>query len=142
MAGLLGLVATVNASGVGDALGDALVALMPFSPETPAANFGWLLALGSTLGLAVTSNGVPALLTPMAKELAAATGFPSRPWCWRRCSPLHRHPALSGAAHHRGAGTGEGADCRCDALALASSALTFLLLAPLDYTWWRWLGVI
>ncbi len=42
---------------------------------------------------------------------------------------------LSGAAHHRGAGTGEGADCGCDALALASSALTFLLLAPLDYAW-------
>ncbi len=143
VAGLLGLVATVNASGVGDALGDALVALMPFSPETPAANFGWLLALGSALGLAVTSNGVPALLTPMAKELAAATGFSieavvlAQVLAFSTVILPYQAPPIIVALE-----LGKVRIADATRLALASSALTFLLLAPLDYGWWRLLGVI
>ncbi|WP_084540072.1 SLC13 family permease [Azorhizobium doebereinerae] len=143
VAGLLGLVATVNATGVGDALGHGLVALMPFAPGAPAQNFALLLALGSALSLAATANGVPALLTPMARELAAATGFSveavvlTQVLAFSTVILPYQAPPIIVAVELGKVRLGD-----ATRLALASSALTFLLLAPLDYAWWRFLGVI
>ncbi|WP_341988103.1 SLC13 family permease [Azorhizobium sp. AG788] len=143
IAGLLGLIGTVNETGVGSALGHGLVGLMPFSPEAPAANFALLLGLGSVLSLAATANGVPALLTPMAKELSAATGFSlpavllTQVLAFSTVILPYQAPPIIVALELGKVRLADGTR-----LALASSALTFLLLAPLDYAWWRLLGVI
>ncbi len=143
IAGLLGLIATVNETGVGSALGHALVALMPFTPDAPAANFSLLVALGSALSLAATANGVPALLTPIAKELSVATGFTlpavlmSQVLAFSTVILPYQAPPIIVALELGKVRLADGTR-----LALASSALTFLILAPLDYAWWRLLGVI
>lgn len=140
---LLGLVAMVNAAGVGDVLGQALVGRLPFSPDAPAANFAWLLVLASATGLALTCNGVPALLTPLAQEMATATGFSLKAVVMTQVVafstvilPYQAPPVIVAIE----LGNVRMADAT--RLALASAAITFLLLVPLDYAWWRLLGAI
>lgn len=143
VAALLGLVAMVNATGVGDVLGHRLAALMPFAPDAPASNFALLVALASVVSLAVSVNGVPALLTPMAKELSAATGFSLEAVVLAQVVAFsivilpYQAPPIVVAVE-----LGKVRLADATRLALASAALSFLLLVPLDYGWWRLLGMI
>ncbi|WP_188582117.1 SLC13 family permease [Azorhizobium oxalatiphilum] len=143
VAALLGLVATVNVTGVGDVLGHRLAALMPFAPDAPAGNFGLLVALASVVSLAATANGVPALLTPMAKELSAATGFSLEAVVLTQVIAFstvvlpYQAPPIIVAME-----LGKVRLADATRLSLASAGLTFLVLVPLDYGWWRLLGVI
>ena len=58
-------------------------------------NFAVIIALASALSFVVTANGEPAMFTPLARDIAAATGF-----------------------------------------------VTLVVLAPLNFVWWRLLGQI
>ncbi|RMX06538.1 citrate transporter [Corticibacter populi] len=143
IAGILGLAALLDHSGLGARIGAALLQWLPLDPDSPARNFGALVALTSVLNFTVTANGVPALLTPLAQSLADASGLPlmtvlmvqvigyATPLLPYQASPIvvamgmGRVPAGDGIR-----------------LCLWLAAISLLVLVPLDYGWFRLLGWI
>lgn len=143
VAGILGLTALVNHSGLGTAMGNWLLHLLPLDPASPARSFGALIALSSALNFTVTANGVPALFTPLAKSMAEASGLPlltilmvqvigyATPLLPYQASPI---VVAMGMGHVK---TWDGIR-----LCLALAAVTFLVLLPLDYGWFKLLGLM
>lgn len=143
VAGILGLSAVVAHSGLGAALGDAIVPMLPLAPTRPGISFGSLVGLTGLLNFVVTANGVPALFTPLAQSLAEGAGLPlltvlmvqvigyATPILPYQSSPIvvamgmGKVPARDGLV-----------------LCLLMAAITFLVLTPLDYLWFRLLGWI
>lgn len=143
IAGILGLAAFVAQSGIGARIGTALVAFVPLDPASPMRNFGALVGLITSLNFVVTANGVPALYTPLAQSLASSSGFTlatvlmiqvigySTPLLPYQASPIvvamgmAKVPARDGIK-----------------LCLMLAAITFLVLTPIDYVWFGWLGWI
>jgi di/tricarboxylate transporter len=141
VAGILGLSALVGQSGLGQVIGDALLRVAPLDPAAPARSFATLIGVTSALSFVVTANGVPALFTPLAQSFADAAGLPlltvlmiqvigfSTPFLPYQAAPLvvamgmGRVPFAAGLR-----------------LSLALAAITFVVLAPLDYGWFALLG--
>lgn len=141
VAGILGLAITVTQTGIGSAVGDALLHVMPLDPARPFTSFLALTGITTALNFIMTANGVPALFTTLAQSFADATGFPllsvimiqvlgySTPLLPYQASPivvamaLGKVPARSGML-----------------LCLALAVVTYLVLLPLDYAWFSVLG--
>jgi len=143
VAAALGLGALVNASGLGQIVGQTLQHALPLQPGHDALNFFSLSLMSTLTGLVTTIPGVPTVLTPMAPELATASGF-SLPAVLMtqvigfstvifpyQVGPLIVAMQLSGEKL--------GQLLR---LTLPLALLTLLLVLPLDYLWWRLLGWI
>jgi len=141
VAGALGLGALVNHSGLGALLGGQLQQLLPLEPGQGLVNFLSLSVLSTLIGLVATVPGVPTVLTPMAGDLATASGFGlmtvlmiqvigfSTVVFPYQVGPLVVAMQLSGERL--------GHVLR---ITLPLAALTLLLLVPLDYLWWLLLG--
>ncbi len=143
VAGLLGLVAMVAETGLGAALGQGLLALTPLEHDSPVRNFAWLVSLTSALSLMVTANGAPALFTPMAEGISAATGFDLLTVVMLQVIGFstvilpYQAPPIIVAMELGGVGLAD-----ATRLSLASAVLSLLVLAPLDFLWWHALGHI
>ncbi len=143
VAGILGLGALIAHSGWSEHLGAAIAQIPTLGPERPLANFVTLVATGVAVGLGSTLPGVPAVMTPLAGDLAEATGLTVQTVLMLQVpgfsTPLlpYQAPPLIVAlqlAHLRAA----------DAVKLvgAIALVTLTVLLPLDYLWWRLLGAI
>ncbi|WP_445776802.1 SLC13 family permease [Shewanella sp.] len=75
VASALGLGVLVNESGIGAALGDVFATLLPGESSGTFAHYMALSLIATATSLVTTVQGVPTVLTPMAAELAQATGF-------------------------------------------------------------------
>lgn len=141
VAGILGLAALVNHSGLGALIGEFLLRLLPFDPGNPGSSFAVMVALTSLLNFVVTANGVPALFTPLAQPLADATGFPL-PTVLMVQVIGYATPLLPYQAAPIVVAMGMGRVPARDGLrlCLVLAAVTFLLLVPIDYAWFRQLG--
>lgn len=141
VAGALGLGALVNHSGLGSLIGAGLQNWLPLEPGHAAVNFLSLAALSTFLGVVTTVPGVPTVLTPMAQDLAAASGFSltavlmtqvigfSTVLFPYQVGPLVVAMQLSGERL--------GHVLR---ITLPLAALTLLVLVPVDFLWWWLLG--
>ena len=141
VAGILGLAITVTQTGIGSAVGEALLQVMPLDEEKPFTSFLALTGITTALNFIMTANGVPALYTTLAQSFADATGFPllsvimiqvlgySTPLLPYQASPIVVAMALGKVPARAGM-------LLCIALATA----TYLLLLPLDYLWFNVLG--
>ena len=141
VAGILGLAITVTQTGIGSAVGEALLQVMPLDAEKPFTSFLALTGITTALNFIMTANGVPALYTTLAQSFADATGFPllsvimiqvlgySTPLLPYQASPIVVAMALGKVPARAGM-------LLCIALATA----TYLLLLPLDYLWFSVLG--
>ena len=141
VAGILGLAITVTQTGIGRAVGDALLHVMPLDPQKPFTSFAALTGITTALNFIMTANGVPALYTSLAQSFSDATGFPllstimiqvlgySTPLLPYQASPIVVAMALGKVPARAGM-------LLCLALAIA----TYLLLLPLDYLWYQALG--
>lgn len=141
VAGILGLAIVVTQTGIGTAVGEALLRIMPLDADRPFTSFLALTGITTALNFIMTANGVPALYTTLAQSFSDATGFPllsvimiqvlgySTPLLPYQASPivvamgLGKVPARAGMV-------------LCLALAIA----TYLVLLPLDYLWFSVLG--
>ncbi len=141
--GALAVGALVNASGLGALIGQGLQGLLPLHPGGTAVNFASLSLMSMTTGLVTTVPSVPSVLTPMAQDLAGASGFSLQAVLMTQVvgfstvllpyqvAPLVVAIGLSGE--------------KLGALARVLwrlAVLTLIVLLPLDYLWWRVLGWI
>jgi len=143
VAGLLGLVATVDQTGLGRQLSLDLLNWAPFAPSSAASNFATLVGLTSTLSLVATANGEPALFTPMAREISLSTGFGLQTVIMTQVIGFstvffpYQAPPIIVAIELGGVKL-----AAATKLALATAAMSLLLLAPVNYLWWRFLGLL
>ncbi len=141
VAAALGLGALVNASGLGQVVGQVLEKVLPLSPGRDALNFLSLSTMSTLTGIVTTIPGVPTVLTPMAPDLAAASGF-SLPAVLMtqvigfstvlfpyQVGPLIVAMQLSGEKLGH-----------LLKITLPLALITFIVLLPLDYLWWKLLG--
>jgi len=143
VAGALTLGAVANASGLGAIIAGKLFAALPFAPGRDFVNFISLSLLGTSTSVFTTMAGVPAVLTPLAPELSQATcfslnavlmtqviGFSTVVFPYQ-VGPLIVAMGLAGESTRP-----------LLKVTLALFAITVLVLLPLDFLWWRVLGVI
>ena len=140
IAGILGLAAVVSVSGLGDLVGKSIIPYLPLDPAHPALNFASLVGLVTFLNFLVTANGVPALFTPLAHTLADHTGLPlttvlmsqvvgySTPLLPYQAAPIVVAMGMANVPARHGI-----------KVCVLVGILTFLLLIPLDYLWFRML---
>ncbi len=141
VAAALGLGTLVHDSGLGELVGGTLQQVLPLQAGHAALNF-FSLALMSTLtGLVTTIPGVPTVLTPMAPELAAASGFSLAAVLMTQVIgfstvifPYQVGPLII-AMQLSGERLGH-----LLKITLPLALLTFVLVVPLDFLWWRLLG--
>lgn len=138
VAGILGLALTVTQTGIGNAVGETLLRVMPLDAQKPFTSFLALTGITTALNFIMTANGVPALYTTLAESFADATGFPllsvimiqvlgySTPLLPYQASPIVVAMALGKVPARAGM-----------LLCLALAAVTYLVLLPLDYAWFR-----
>ena len=143
VAGALAVGALVNTSGLGALIGQGLQAVLPLHPGGTITNFASLSLMSMATGLVTTVPSVPSVLTPMAQDLAGASGFSLQAVLMTQVvgfstvllpyqvAPLVVAMQLSGE--------------KLGALARVLwrlALVTVVMLLPLDYLWWRLLGWI
>jgi len=143
VAGILGLGTLVAESGAGALLSRILLGVLPLGPDDPFGSFVSLASVSTLLGFVTTLPGVPAVLTPLAPDLAEASGLPLLTVLMTQVLgfstvvlPYQAPPIVVALqiAHVR---------LRVAArVSLAVFAGTVAILLPLTYLWWRLLGYL
>ncbi len=72
---VLGVASLMTETGLGAALGQQLIAVVPLGDASDFAILSWLAVLGAVSGLAATMPGAPAIAVPLFPEIAALTGW-------------------------------------------------------------------
>ncbi|MBY6089619.1 SLC13 family permease [Pseudooceanicola sp. 502str34] len=143
VAGVLALGVVVTSAGLGDRLAAVVTAALPLAPGRDLTNFFSLAALGTLTSILTTMPGVPAVMTPLTQDLAQATGFSTEAVLMSQVLgfstvvfPYQAPPLLVAMGL---AGEHVRSMIR---LTLLMTLLTFVILIPLDFLWWKLLGVI
>lgn len=141
VAGILGLGALVATSGVGDFLSRLLLDAVHLENGADAYNFFALSAIGMMLGMVATMPGIPAILSPIAGDIAAVTGMTLEQVLMLQVLgfstlvlPYQVPPVLVALQ------VGGVPVMQATRVTLPLVALTWVLLIPLDYLWWVALG--
>jgi anion transporter len=143
VAGVLGMAAVADRSGLGRVLADALVAATGLTPGEPGYAYGALAVVGAVLGMATTIGGVPGVLTPLAEGVAEASGLPLITVLMLQVLGFstvilpYQLPPLVVAMQLGGVPASSGARAT-----LILAIFTVLVLFPINYFWWRWLGYL
>lgn len=143
VAAALGLGTLVNHSGLGTALGQVFSEWLPLQQGESFLNFMSLSLISTLTGLVATVPGVPTVLSPMAADFADATGF-SIPAVLMtqvigfstvifpyQVAPLILAMQLS-----------QEPLAKLLKITLPLAIITIVVLMPMDYLWWLWLGWI
>lgn len=143
IAGVLSLGAIVTSTGFADRMAAAFLAVAGLTPGAGTANIATLTGaqiLTSVLGTAPT---VPAVWTPLADELAGATGLPVRTVLMTQVLAYstvilpYQVPPVVVALQLAGVPMAKAVHA-----VLALAAVTLLVLLPLDLLWWEVLGLM
>lgn len=141
VAAILAVGAIVNQSGLGEISGRALLDVLELSPGADFRNFMTLSLAWTLLAMLFTIGGLPAILTPLAGEVAGAAGMSLQAVLMSEVIgystvvlPYQMAPLIVGIAIG-GVRVGE-----CARVMLPLTALTFLLVLPLNFLWWQYLG--
>ncbi|MCW9036059.1 MAG: SLC13 family permease [Rhodospirillales bacterium] len=141
VAAVIGLGAVIVSSGLAGYIGQVFAAVLPFSPDQDFLNLFTMAVSSMGLGLLTTQPGIPAVMTPMAPEMAAATNLPilsivmaqvlgfSTVLFPFQVPPLFIAVKLGGESM-----------ATATKVSLILALATALILWPLDYLWWSLLG--
>ncbi len=141
LAGMIGLGAVVAHSGVGAVLGGVILPFLDLAPGHDVQNFVSLVGLGAGMALFTTIPGQPAIMTALAQDLATATGWPlyhvlmAQIPSWSLFLFPYQVPPLYIAMQIAGIRIGQG-------IRLMAPFMIFncLVLVPLQFLWWQYLG--
>ncbi|HAU5564535.1 TPA: citrate transporter [Serratia fonticola] len=141
IAGILGVATVVVDSGLGRLIANLLLSVLPLQDHASFGNFAVLNSLVSLLNFVLTANGVPAMVTPIAQELANASGFSLMSAVMMQVF-AYATPLLPYQASPVVVAMGLGNVPAKAGLQLCVLVFIFsvLLLLPLDYLWFRLLG--
>ncbi|PRX05036.1 UNVERIFIED_ORG: anion transporter [Martelella mediterranea] len=142
-AGILGLGAVINATGLGAAIARGLESVLPLSPGQDFLNFISLSLMAFLSALVTTLPGVPAVFTPLAGELSQLTGLSLTAVLMTQVVgfstvilPYQAAPLMVGLQ-----ATGQPVS-RMMRITVPLALITIVVLIPLDFLWWKLLGVI
>jgi len=142
VAGIIGLGAVVAHTGLAKTLGALLIHLAGLAPGHDAYNFGAMMIVGTTLSLFANPAGTSAVLTPLAGEIARATGWPMETAMLSQVlsfmvilMPYQIAPVLTAML------LGNVAYGRMLRFCLGYSTVYIFVIAPLNFLWWRYLGM-
>lgn len=142
-AGILSLGALLVETGAGDWMGGWLLAHLPLSPDAPLQSFYSMIGLGVAVNMASTAPSVPAIVGPLADQLATMTGFPLKTVLMTQVIAYstvilpYQVPPLVVAMHLGGVTMRDGAK-----MTLALAIVSVIILIPLNYLWWSGLGLL
>jgi anion transporter len=138
---ILGLGGVMTETGLTKAIGDVLTRALELSPGADAFNFGVLVVMSTLTGIVTTNPAQPALLAPLAAHFAEATGWPLKAVLMTMAvgysTMLLPHVVPPAVVGFHVAGIRFRSVTR---LTSVVGVLSLLVLAPLDYFWWRLIG--
>ncbi len=142
VSGALGVGAIVRSTGLGTEIVTAIAGVLPLKPGEDFQNFISLGGMAFVTGLGTTLPGVPAILSPLAGDLARETGFSIYAVLMTQVIgfstilfPYQSPPLMVGMQL-----AGESMQ-KLIRITVPIAAITFLVLVPLDFLWWRMLGM-
>ncbi len=142
VAAVLGLGRIVAETGLGGAMGGVLLDVFAFEQGRPFLNFYQLTALYTVTGMVTTIPGMPAVVSPLAPEIAAATGLPlmtvldMEVVAFSTLILPYQIPPMVVAMQLGGVRAVDGAR-----LTLAVAAVTLVAVNPLIFVYWQALGM-
>lgn len=143
LAAFIGLGAVVAHTGLGTVLAERLIALFGIEPGGGFATFLSVVGLGAALQLVTTLPGQPAIMTSFADTLAQATGWSlftvlmAQVPSWTLLLFPYQAPPLVTTRALSGLPVG-----RFLRLLLPFALFGCLVMLPLQYLWWRYLGYL
>ncbi len=142
VAGILGLGAVVAHSGLGDELARTVVETVGFVPGETGRNFAAMVLVTMAVSLASTNPGVPAVMTPLAPAISQASGMPLETVLMSQVVgfsifllPYQTPPVIVGLQ------LGGVAVHQAIKVTLLLALVSLIALLPLNYLWWRALGM-
>lgn len=141
VAGALALGAVVGASGLGGKLGAFLTSVLPLAPGHHAANFFSLTFMSFFTGMFTTVPSAPAVLTPMAGDLATLTGYGVMTVLMTQVVGFSTvlFPYQVGPLVVAMQLSGEKLD-HLVKVTVPLALITLVVLVPIDFLWWKLLG--
>jgi di/tricarboxylate transporter len=142
VAAILGLGALVNHSGLGSTMAEKLISVLPLGQNT-FQDFMTISFTGMAIGTFTAAVGVPILLTPLAEPLVAGSGFSlkailmmqalsfSTPYLVYQSAPIVVAMGMAGVRLVDGT-----------KLIALLAVVTALVIFPLSFLWWQFLGWI
>lgn len=143
VAGIVSLGVIANRSGLGSQVANWALAGLPLGPDAPAQTFGILSGLSTLVGLVVTLPGVSPVMTSLLNPLASVTHWSPQAVAMTQVLGFstvilpYQAPPLIVAIQSGGLSARD-----VVRLCLITSAITVVVLWPLDYCWWWLLGWI
>jgi anion transporter len=141
IAAVLGVGGLMSEAGVSAMLGEAAQSALQLKPGQDALNFGILALLSTFAGVLVTNPAQPALMAPLAGHFAEAAGWPLKAALMTAAVgfttlilPYQVPPVMVGV---QVAGIRLRSVLR---LSVPLMLVSFVILLPLDYAWWRMIG--
>jgi di/tricarboxylate transporter len=143
VAGALTLGTIVNTSGLGDIIAHAVLQVLPFQEGNDFLNFISLSVLGIGTSVFTTAPGMPAVMTPLAPELAQTTGFSLNAVLMTQVIGFSTiiFPYQVGPLIVAMGLAGENTRALLK-ITLSLFVITIFILLPLDFLWWKALGEI
>jgi len=141
VAGIISIGPMLVDTGMGEVLGRYILGVLPIEPGADFRNFLSLSGLSIIAGVAATTPAVPAVITPLAADMAAAAEMPlftvlmTQVVGYSTIIFPYQVPPVIVACQLGGVSVKAAAR-----LALAIAAVTIFVLIPLNYLWWDLLG--
>lgn len=143
IAGVLSLGALLVKTGAGEWIGSWLLAHVPLSKDAPLTSFFSMVGLGVVVNMASTAPSVPVIVGPLANDIAQLSGIPlktvlmSQVIAYSTVILPYQVPPLIVALQLGGVSMRDGAK-----MTMALAAISLIVLVPLNYLWWLWLGMM
>lgn len=142
VAGIIGLGAVIAQSGLGETLIAALGDSVQFSPQEQPQSIVSLTFISTIVAITTSLPGVPAVMTPIAGDLALSTGLPiatvlmTQVFAFSNILLPYQAPPLVTAIQ-----MGKLPIAAISKLCLVLFFITVVVLLPLDLLWWRLIGL-
>jgi len=143
IAGILGIGGMVSHTGLGDVLAHKLITSLPLAEDKPFLDYVLLSLSSSFASILTTLPGVPAVMTPISESLAQVTGLPIKTVIMTQVLGFsttffpYQIPSVVVGLQIAGEKLSVSAK-----LFFALAVITFIFLLPINYFWWKALGLI